>query len=80
MPRNIQHLSELIAKDLPIAVPALVAGGFASRTTIWRFARDGMPVVRIGRRVFVKFSDLTHASSGTICAAIGEISHTKHEI
>ena len=79
MPRDIQQLSELIEKDLPIAVPALVAGGFASRTTIWRFARDGMPVVRIGRRVFVKFSDLTRASCGTIRASVSTISNTNQE-
>ena len=58
-----EKLRELIDNDLPIPVPDLVKAGFASRATIWRMARAGMPVIRIGRRVFVRFSDLISASS-----------------
>jgi hypothetical protein len=58
-----EKLRELIDNDLPIPATDLVKAGFASRVTIWRKERAGMPVTRIGNRVFVRFSDLTNADS-----------------
>ena len=63
MDRNRLKLAEQIKLNLPIAVTDIVRSGYASRTTIWRMQRAGMPVTRIGKRVFVKFSDLKSAST-----------------
>jgi hypothetical protein len=63
MKRERLKLEEKIAHDLPIPVTEWVKEGYASRTTIWRLQRAGMPVTRIGRRLFVKFSDLTNATT-----------------
>ena len=56
---HLGNLKNRIAADLPIAAPDLVKAGFVSRPTLWRMERAGLPVTRIGRRLFVKFSDLT---------------------
>jgi len=61
--RNDQQLREPIDNDLPIPVPDFVRAGFASRPTIWRKVRADMPVIRIGSRLFVRFSDLINADS-----------------
>lgn len=63
MKRDALKLDEKISRDLPVPATEWIAEGFVSRTTLWRLQRVGMPVKRIGRRVFVKFSDLTNASS-----------------
>ena len=63
MERNLLKLAEKIDRDLPIAATELVKSGYTSRTTLWRMQRAGMPVTRIGKRVFVKFSDLKNAST-----------------
>jgi hypothetical protein len=63
MTSNLSKLSEQIARDLPISATDLVEAGYVSRTTLWRLQRGGMPVTRIGKRVFVKFSDLRNAGS-----------------
>lgn len=63
MKGDAKILKELISEDIPIAATVLVNSGFVSRTTLWRLERSGMPVIRIGRRLFVKFSDLTSAST-----------------
>jgi hypothetical protein len=61
--RNIQNRRDLIDNDLPISVPELVNASFALRPTAGCRARAGMPVIRIGKRAFVRFSDLTNADS-----------------
>jgi len=61
--RATLKLEEKIAHDLPVSVTEWVSEGFVSRTTLWRMQRAGMPATRIGRRLFVKFSDLTNAST-----------------
>ena len=63
MQSDILKLSEQIANDLPIAATDLFKAGYVSRTSLWRFQRNGMPVTRIGKRVFVKFTDLKKANS-----------------
>lgn len=63
MSSDLLKLSEQIARDLPISATDLVEAGYVSRTTLWRLQRSGMPVIRIGKRVFVKFSDLKNAGS-----------------
>jgi hypothetical protein len=63
MSSDLSKLSEQIARDLPISATDLVEAGYVSRTTLWRLQRAGMPVTRIGKRVFVKFSDLKNAGS-----------------
>lgn len=47
-----------IDADLPIAISDLVKAGFASRPTLWRMERGGLKVTRIGRKIYVRFSDL----------------------
>ena len=63
MKRNALRLDEKIERDLPVPATHWITEGYVSRTTLWRLQRAGMPVTRIGRRVFVKFSDLTNAST-----------------
>ena len=63
MKRATLKLEEKIAQDLPVPATEWITEGYVSRTTLWRLQRAGMPVKRIGRRVFVKFSDLTNAST-----------------
>jgi hypothetical protein len=63
MASDLLKLSEQIARDLPISATDLVEAGYVSRTTLWRLQRGGMPVTRIGMRVFVKFSDLKNAGT-----------------
>jgi hypothetical protein len=60
---DLLKLSEQIALDLPISITDLVKAKYVSRTTAWRMLRGGMKVTRIGKRVFVKFSDLKNAST-----------------
>lgn len=60
---DLSKLSEQIARDLPIPATELVEAGYVSRTTLWRLQRAGMPVTRIGKRIFVKFSDLKNAGT-----------------
>jgi len=62
MKRDLQKLSEKINFDIPIAAGELVAAGYTSRTSLWRFQRAGMPVTRIGRKIYIKFSDLQKAN------------------
>jgi hypothetical protein len=61
--RNLEKLREQIANDLPVSATDLVNAGYVSRTTLWRMQRAGLPIVRVGRRIFVRFSDLVSASS-----------------
>lgn len=63
MKSDPKQLAESIRNNLPIAATVLVDAGYVSRTTLWRLERAGMPVLRIGRRIFVRFSDLTEASA-----------------
>jgi hypothetical protein len=63
MKRDLLKLDEKIARDIPTPATEWIAEGFVSRTTLWRLQRSGMPVTRIGRRIFVRFSDLTNAST-----------------
>ena len=63
MQRETLRLDEKIARDIPVSAPEWIREGYVSRTTLWRLQRSGMPVKRIGRRVFVKFSDLTNATT-----------------
>ena len=80
MTRKSSKIAELIGDDLPIAVTDLIAAGYASRTTLWRLERGGMPVTRIGRRIFVKFSDLVNASPAILTHLSGQNSSIKSEI
>lgn len=58
-----------IDADLPIAAAELVAAGYVSRPTLWRMERAGLPVTRIWRRIFVRFSDLVAFRGGTVAEA-----------
>lgn len=58
---KLTKLHEQIALDLPIAAIDLVKAGYVSRTKLWRLQRGGMPLTRVGRRIFVRFSDLVAA-------------------
>jgi len=60
---NIQRLREPIDSKQLIPVQDLMNAGFASRSTIWRKVRAGMPVAGICERLFVRFSDLVNANS-----------------
>lgn len=62
MASDLTKISEQIRHNLPIPATDLVRAGYVSRTTLWRLQRGGMPVTRIGKRVFVKFSDLRNAT------------------
>ena len=63
MKKELLKLEEKIANDIPVPATVWIAEGFVSRTTLWRLQRAGMPVTRIGRRIFVKYSALTNAST-----------------
>ena len=55
---TFRKVRDLIEQDLPVPAPDLVKAGYVSRPTLWRMERAGLPTTRIGRRIFVRFSDL----------------------